>query len=125
MATSRPKFRVVEKSFIGHALCEEGDEVFYTPPEGSHVGANLWPINDEAQELVDDQDKTERDPSGAPIYHPASALAAPKPKKAKPVDGPVGAKAAKVSPVKGTTKDGGKVIDADADAEGGDTGDVA
>lgn len=111
---SRPRFRVVEKSFIGHALCEEGDDVFYTPPENSHVGANLWPINDEAQELVDEQGKTEKDASGNDVYHPASAHAAKPKKKAASTDGPVDrATKAPASPVKGKTKAGGRVIDAD------------
>ena len=56
----RPRWRVNEVSTIGHALCQPGTEVFYTPTlnendETNGVGANLSPLNDEAQAIVDEQ----------------------------------------------------------------------
>jgi len=70
-ADTRPRWRVNAPSFIGHSLCQEGDEVFYTPPattdDGveSSVAENLSPLNDAAQAVVDKQkrdhpDKTDR-----------------------------------------------------------------
>lgn len=59
-----PRWRVMAKSFIGHALIEEGEEVSYEPEAGGEVGDNLAPLNDAAQAIVDAQksdhpDKTE------------------------------------------------------------------
>lgn len=51
----RPRWRVNTQSHVGHALVEEGTEVFYTPPEGGEVAENLSPINDAAQAIVDEQ----------------------------------------------------------------------
>lgn len=57
----RPRWRVNEKSFIGHSLVEEGAEVFYTPLDDAKTGItvgvsdNLTPLNDAAQEIVDTQ----------------------------------------------------------------------
>lgn len=51
----RPRWRVNTQSHVGHALVEEGQEVFYTPPEGGEVADNLSPLNDAAQAIVDEQ----------------------------------------------------------------------
>lgn len=63
MATigERPRWRVNVQSFVGHALVNENDEVYYTPPvnlAGEQVGevdANLTPLNDAAQAIIDGQ----------------------------------------------------------------------
>lgn len=55
MSSERARWRVNAQSFIGHALVAAGAEVFYTPPEGGHVGHNLSPLNDTAQAIVDAQ----------------------------------------------------------------------
>lgn len=55
-----PRYRVNERSFIGHALVDEGAEVTY---EGDTVSDNLTPINDAAQAVVDAQTKPHLDKS--------------------------------------------------------------
>lgn len=69
----RPRWRVNVQSFIGHALVNEGDEVYYTPPvevpataispgsPAGHVSENLSPLNDAAQEIVDTQKRDHPD----------------------------------------------------------------
>lgn len=69
----RPRWLVKEKSLVGHALVEEDAEVFYVPGENGGVGANLWPLNDSAQEIVDEQDP--KLINGVMTHHPASAKA--------------------------------------------------
>lgn len=63
----RARYVVLALSFIGHSLCQVGDEVFYDPPEGGHVSANLSPLNDTAQAVVDAQKQD----------HPAKTANAP------------------------------------------------
>lgn len=49
---AKPRYRVIEKSFIGHTLHEAGAEVTH---EGDVVADNLSPLNDAAQRVVDAQ----------------------------------------------------------------------
>lgn len=67
-ADDAPRWRVMEKSFIGHSLVEEGAEVVYEPEDSNgkpgEVADNLSPLNAAAQAIVDAQaaphpDKTE------------------------------------------------------------------
>ncbi len=60
MSTERARWRVNDQSFIGHALVNPGDEVYYTPLEDANgdthgVGSNLSPLNDAAQTIVNEQ----------------------------------------------------------------------
>jgi hypothetical protein len=48
----KPRYRVIEKSFIGHTLHEAGAEITH---EGDVVADNLSPLNDAAQAVVDAQ----------------------------------------------------------------------
>ncbi|CAB4198780.1 hypothetical protein UFOVP1324_7 [uncultured Caudovirales phage] len=64
----RPRWRVNEVSTIGHALCQPGTEVFYTPTltdddVTNGVGPNLSPLNDQAQAIVDEQKEDHPDKS--------------------------------------------------------------
>lgn len=55
---TRAEFRVVEKSFLGHATHEEGASFFIDPethPEDGEIGENLVPVNDAAQAMIDGQ----------------------------------------------------------------------
>lgn len=72
MATERPRWRVNARSFIGHTLVDEGAEVFYAPPDvqdpsdprkkvKGHVSANLSPLNDVAQAIIEAQTKDHPD----------------------------------------------------------------
>jgi hypothetical protein len=97
MATGeRPRWRVNTQSFVGHALVNENDEVYYTPPVnllGEMVGeveANLSPLNDAAQAIIDAQ-KTD---------HPDKASNAEKRERA------AAAKAAEVEIVEKESTDG-------------------
>jgi hypothetical protein len=58
--TSRPRYRVIEKSFIEHAMHEEGAEVTY---DGDVVGDNLSPLSAAAQRVVDAQKEPHPDKS--------------------------------------------------------------
>lgn len=49
---TKPRYRVIEKSFIGHTLHEAGAEVTH---EGDVVSDNLSPLNAAAQAVVDAQ----------------------------------------------------------------------
>lgn len=69
-----PRWRVNEKSFVGHSLIEEGGEVTYEPAEGGEVGENLSPLNDAAQAIVDAQKSPHPDKSdGKPVKSPKAA----------------------------------------------------
>jgi hypothetical protein len=85
---TRGKFRVNEKSFVGHALVEEGSEVFIDPDSlkvkgkaDGHISDNLSPLNDVAQAMVDNQKEDHPDKSAAPAPKAAKAPAAAKPAK--------------------------------------------
>lgn len=91
----RPRWRVNERSFIGHSQVEEGTEVFYTPAEGGEVHENLSPLNDAAQAIVDGQKSAHPDKAAAPAKKAAKPPAEPE------GDGPV------ASP-KGATKKAAK-----------------
>ncbi|QCW21975.1 hypothetical protein JessAGP_045c [Caulobacter phage Jess A] len=75
MATQEaPRFRVNEKSFIGHTLVEAGVETFYDPGKDGSVSANLSPVNDAAQALVDAQREDHPDKSAkASFPNPVAA----------------------------------------------------
>lgn len=119
---TKPLWRVQTKSFVGHALCEEGDNVTYVPTEDGLVGDNLWPLNDEAQAIIDDQGAIDKNTKGGDVFHPAKSKA----KGGKPAPVPVADKAEPTLPgtdkpakaIKGTTADGGRIIDTE-DAEEG------
>ncbi|QNH91697.1 hypothetical protein SR18_gp046c [Caulobacter phage SR18] len=69
MATQEaPRFRVNEKSFIGHTLVEAGVETFYDPGKDGSVSANLSPVNEAAQALVDAQREDHPDKSATASF---------------------------------------------------------
>ncbi len=72
-----PKYLVKERSFIGHAIREEGDIIDYDPPKGTTVSDNLEPL--EKADVVEDTLVTHVYP--ASIQKPAN--------KAEPEIGPV------------------------------------
>lgn len=89
-AETRGKFRVNEKSFIGHALVQEGDTVHVHPddlkakgkPDG-HISDNLSPLNDIAQAMIDGQKEDHPDKSkGKAAKAPRAAKDAPEGDKA-------------------------------------------
>lgn len=78
-AETRGKFRVNEKSFIGHALVQEGDTVYVHPDElkvkgkaDGHISDNLSPLNDVAQAMVDGQKEEHPDKGAKPAKAPAA-----------------------------------------------------
>lgn len=58
---AKPRYRVIEKSFIGHTLHEAGAEITY---EGKVVSDNLSPLNAAAQKVVDAQADAHLDKTG-------------------------------------------------------------
>jgi len=95
-----PRWRVMEKSFVDHALLDEGAEVTFTPEAGddgrmTQVGNNLSPLNDAAQAIVDAQaddheDQTDKVPVKG-VKAKADAAAAAPHKAAKPATATGGA----------------------------------
>lgn len=73
---------------IGNALCAEGTEVHYTPPEGGMVGDNLSPLNDAAQDILDGQKDDHPDKTGSDLKHTRDEEAVQKGEKDE-TDGPV------------------------------------
>ena len=66
-----PRWRVMEKSFVGHALLDEGTETPFDPvnPENGKItviGENLSPLNDSAQAIVDAQAEDHPDKTAGP-----------------------------------------------------------
>jgi len=57
----KPRYRVIEKSFIGHTRHEAGAEITY---EGDVVSDNLSPLNAAAQAVVDAQSDDHLDKTG-------------------------------------------------------------
>lgn len=74
-ADDRPLFRVNEKSFVGHAIAEEGATVVYEPEEDGEIGENLTPLNEAAQALVDAQKGEHPDKTGGKKARSAKAQA--------------------------------------------------
>lgn len=63
-----PRWLVNERSFIGHAIVEAGNEISYDPEDGdpktpTHIGENLTPTNEAAQAIVDAQPEPHPDKS--------------------------------------------------------------
>lgn len=76
---AHPRYRVIEKSFIGHSLHEEGAELTY---HGDTVSDNLSPLNAAAQAVVDAQkdphlDKSDGKKPKAPRKPPEAVEADP------------------------------------------------
>jgi hypothetical protein len=83
---TRASFLVKEKSFLGHAIHEEGATFYIDPethPADSFISDNLSPSNAIAQKMVDDQKEPHPDKSAgkkvkaAPKAAPAAEAPAP------------------------------------------------
>ena len=79
-ADEAPRWRVMEKSFIGHSLLDEGAEITFIPkdPENGKVtiiSENLSPLNASAQAIIDAQAEDHPDKGGTvpPAVEPAEA----------------------------------------------------
>jgi hypothetical protein len=60
VSAEAPRWRVMEKSFVGHAMMEEGTETPFDPVNPDNgvvtvVGENLSPLNESAQAIIDAQ----------------------------------------------------------------------
>lgn len=132
MAEEAPRWRVNQQSLIGHALVEEGREVYYTPTEkpggGTNgVGENLSPLNDAAQAIVDAQEADHIDKTVNAAKRKALAEAGDGPTESETADGLVPTRAAKgdartdasaAKPAKGSKKASAPETPADPDDVG-------